>query len=72
MTTLKQHAAMRIMMDSESYCPSCGESKVESEDYCLDCYMQGEEVVLSGGGMGWEPIHNVYVPRGTYVEIIPQ
>jgi len=50
MTTIAQHL---ISLHGPHYCPACGNSKPTDADYCLDCYLQSEDVYLVGEG--WEP-----------------
>lgn len=62
MCTPKEHLDL---MNSASYCPACGDSKSIEEDYCLDCYLQSEDIIILKAD-GWEP-----VPMYPY-EVLPE
>lgn len=54
------------MMDSEAYCPCCGNSKPTSESYCQDCLNEGEDITLDVDGWEAEAMYPYdYLPEYT-------
>jgi len=43
MTTIKEHLTL---MDSEAYCPSCGNTKSFCKDYCHDCLTDDDTISI--------------------------